>query len=63
MGESGTFTTYVLRVQHAPASDESAPATLRLILEDVRTGERRAFDSVAELVAYLSIDAAAQDSH
>jgi hypothetical protein len=63
MGESETFTTYVLRVQHAPAGEPPAPATLLLILEDVRTGERRAFGGIAELFAYLTTAAAAPDRH
>lgn len=54
MGDFGAYTTYLLRVQQTSAGEPPVPATLRLILEDVRTGERRGFDSLAELFAYLT---------
>jgi hypothetical protein len=62
MGESGMFNTYVLRVRRAPAGDQPSPAALQLILEDVRTGERHAFDDMIALAAYLAENMAAPDA-
>ena len=62
MGESGMFTTYVLRVRRAPAGDQPSPIALLLILEDVRTGERHVFDDMTALAAYLAENTAAPDT-
>ena len=51
MSESAVYYSYLLRLWQVPTNNEFA---WRILLENVRTGEKRGFTSLEELLAYLS---------
>ena len=59
MTEPRRYRVYLLRLWQA--ADDQGHSTWRAALEDVRSGERRGFASLAQLSAFLESQTAGQD--